>query len=98
MRAAAALRPAAAENDAILHDHRADRRRGPGGPQPAAAEREGKRHEARIGALVVRGRLSLDWRYLIVHLRKGVAGFGASSSPDNSSSAARKSFASRKLR
>ena len=32
MRAAAFLRPAAAENDAVLHDHRADCRIGPGSP------------------------------------------------------------------
>src|SRR5471032_772909 len=93
MRAAALLRPAAAENDAVLHDHRADRRIGPGVSLPAPAERQRKRHES----FVIRLALSLDWRCLIAHLRAGVAG-GSASSPDNSSSAARKSLASRKLR
>ena len=48
MRAAAGLRPAAADDDAILDDHRADRRIGPGVAEPAPAERERQRHEARV--------------------------------------------------
>ena len=103
MRAAAGLRPAARQNDAVLHDHAADRRIGPGVAEPAPAEREGELHEARVvgarrcgdGLGARRGRDRYDG---VVHLRALLAGFGASSSPDNSSSAARKSLASRKLR
>ena len=91
MRAAAGLRPAAAKDDAVLHDHRADRRIGPGRAQPAPAERQRQRHEARV----VRFGRGLNGRCLVAHLRAAAA---VSSSPDNSSSAARKSLASRKLR
>jgi hypothetical protein len=44
----AGLRPAAAYDDAVLHDDRADRRIGPGAPEAAAPERQGKRHEAGV--------------------------------------------------
>ena len=43
VRTAAGLRPAAAEDDAVLDDHRADRRIGPDIAEPAPAERERKR-------------------------------------------------------
>ena len=39
MRPATRLGPAATDDDAILDDHGADRRIGPGAPEPAAAER-----------------------------------------------------------
>ena len=40
MRTAAGLRPAAPDDDAVLHDTRTDRRIGPGAPEPAPPERE----------------------------------------------------------
>ena len=52
MRAAARLRPAAADDDAVFHHDRADGRIRPGAPQPAPAERERKLHEAPVGVLV----------------------------------------------
>ena len=85
MRPPAGLRPAAADNDAVLDDHRADRRIGPGAAEPAPAERERQRHEAGILPQGVRRR---------AHLRA----ISAASSPDNSASAVSKSLASRKLR
>ncbi len=90
MRAAARLRPAAAEDDAVFDDHRADRRIGPGIAEPAAAERERQPHEA-----CVIGRRSGGRRRRrrglggFAHLR-AAAGLGVSlgsSSPDNSASA-----------
>ena len=48
MRPAAWLRPAAADDDAILDDDRADGRVRPGAPQPAAAERQRELHEALV--------------------------------------------------
>ncbi len=45
MRPAAGLRPAAADNHAILDDDRADRRIGPGAAKPAPAEAQSQRHE-----------------------------------------------------
>ena len=111
VRTAARLRPAAAEDDAVFHHHRADRRIGPGIAEPAAPKRERKLHES----LVFRRIASRHRRGLIVipgrpikrepgmtrrtgHLRTVVAGLPPSSSPDNSSTAAVKSLASRKLR
>jgi hypothetical protein len=79
------LGPAAADHDAILHDHGPDRRIGPGAAKTAPAKRERKRHEAPVvGPLAQRG----------AHLRA----MAAASSPDNSASAVSKSLASRKLR
>ena len=100
MRPAAGLRPAAAEDDAVLDDHRADRRIGPGAAEPAPAERERKLHEARDRApgRVAPGpdRRGRGLRFGRAHLR-ALAGFG-SSSPVSSASACSKSFGSRKLR
>ena len=45
---ATSLRPAAADNDAVLDDHRADGGVRPGPPQPAPAERKRQRHEAHV--------------------------------------------------
>ncbi len=48
---AAVLRPAAADDRAVLDDDRADGGIGPGAAEPAAAERQRQRHEAGIIAL-----------------------------------------------
>ena len=58
MRAAAVLRPAAPDDDAVLHDHRADRRVRPGVAETAAAERKGERHEAGVVLRASRARRS----------------------------------------
>src|SRR5262249_8048560 len=91
MRPAARLGPPASENCAVLYDNRADRRIWPGPPEIATTERQREPHEALVG-----GRVKGRGRFLI-HLR-ALAASRPSSSPDNSSRAARKSFASRKLR
>ncbi len=52
MRPAAGLGPAAADNHAILDDHRADRRIGPGAAKPAPAERKRQRHEAEQSSML----------------------------------------------
>jgi hypothetical protein len=51
MRPATTLRPAAADDDAVFDEHRADRGVGPGAAQPAPAEQQRKRHEAGVIAL-----------------------------------------------
>jgi hypothetical protein len=93
MRPSARLRPAAADNHAILDDHRADRGVWPGAAQAATPERESKRHET----LIVRHGIRHG---VILHAHRHANGraHSAASSPDNSASAASKSLASRKLR
>ena len=58
MRAAAGLRPAAPDDHlpcpTVMNDHGADRRIGPGAPQPAAPERQRERHEAHVRLIRVR--------------------------------------------
>src|SRR5262249_61922085 len=49
MRAAAILGPASANDDAVLHDHGADRRIWRGAAEIAATERERKTHVALVG-------------------------------------------------
>src|SRR4029077_4872266 len=92
MRSAAPLGPAATDNDAVLDDQRADRGVRPGVTKIAPPERKCELHVA----LGVRDRLK-NGGGVFVHFRALAAG-RPSSSPDNSSSAARKSLASRKLR
>ena len=53
MRPAAGLRPAAADDDAILHHDRADGRIGPGAALPAPAERQRQLHVALVGGFGV---------------------------------------------
>src|SRR5438034_733967 len=97
MRAAAGLRPSAADNDAVFHHHRTDGGVRPGASLPAPPERERELHEARVGSLGLPGFLrELVFQNAEDHLRNAVT--RASSSPDNSPSTASKSLASRKLR
>ena len=101
MRAAAGLGPAAPDDHAILDDDGADRRIGPGAPEPAAAERECELHEAQIGRpcrfLRLFGLLpELLFQNTEDHFRN--VAIRGSSSPVSSSSTASKSLASRKLR
>ena len=51
MRPPARLRPAAADHDAVLDDHRADGGIGPGTAKPAPPERQRQRHEAGVNVL-----------------------------------------------
>ena len=88
VRPAARLGPAAADNVAVLDDHGADRRIGPGAAEPAPSEAKRKRHEAPVRRC--RSRVHGVGAHLRAH--------SAASSPDNSASAASKSLASRKLR
>ena len=90
MRPAAGLRPAAADDDAVLDDHRTDGRIGPGAAEPAPAERKRQRHEAPV----IRSQRPLAAHRPALILRA----ISAASSPDNSASAVSKSLASRKLR
>src|ERR1043166_926866 len=76
MGAAAVLRPAARKDDAVLDDHGADRRIGPGVAEATPAEIERQRHVARV----VSG--SSGRRY-VAHLRAEAAGLPVSS-PDSS--------------
>src|SRR5438552_2663668 len=97
MRAAAGLRPSAADNDAVFHHHRTDGGVRPGASLPAPPERQRELHEARVGSLGLPGFLrELVFQNAEDHLRNAVT--RASSSPDNSPSTASKSLASRKLR
>jgi hypothetical protein len=48
MRSPASLSPSPADNHAVPHDYRADRRIWPAASQPAPSERHGKLHEARV--------------------------------------------------
>src|SRR5262249_56100261 len=92
VRPAALLGPASTKNDAVLDDHCADCRVRPGMTKIAPPERKCEPHVAlviQIG-LGTRRRVSVHFFPL--------ADGRPSSSPDNSSSAARKSLASRKLR
>src|SRR5437764_13246126 len=96
MGAPARLRPAAADNDAVLDDNSADGGIGPGAALPAPAKRQCQRHEALVGSFRCFG----FFRVLIFqntedHLRSSA---GRSSSPESSPSTASKSLASRKLR
>ena len=97
MRAAARLRPAAADDDAVFHHDRADGRVWPGPAQPAPAERERELHETPVGFLVGPGFFpELIFQDAEDHLR--IVTILASSSPESSPSTASKSLASRKLR
>ncbi len=53
MGTAAGLGPAAAENDTVLHDDRADRGIGPCPALPAPAKRQRQLHEAQVGCFRV---------------------------------------------
>ena len=86
MRPPAGLGPAAADDDAVLDDDRADRGIGPGLAEPAPPQRQRQRHEAS-------DRPRSD---IASSLPRGPG--AAASSPDNSPSTASKSLASRKLR
>ncbi len=90
--------PAAADNDTVLDDNRADRRVRPCLSEAAPSKRQRKLHIAAVGSLYGAGLL----RETVLqktedHLRSGTGG-RKSSSPDNSPRTASKSFASRKLR
>src|SRR5258705_1205646 len=94
---AARLRPAPADNDAVLDHDSADGRVWPGAALPALTERQGQRHEALVSGLRFPG----SFRELVFqnpedHLRNRA--IRASSSPESSPSTASKSLASRKLR
>src|SRR6185503_9423282 len=92
MRPSARLRPAAAEDDAVLDDDGADRGIGPGAAEPTPAESERQLHEP-----LIQRRIALCcWRG-VAHFRALAVGLG-SSSPESSASACSKSFGSRKLR
>ena len=97
MRPSAGLRPATADDHAILDDDRTDGRVRPGAPQPAPAECERKLHEA-----LIRRFGFLDFLPVLVfqdaedHLRNVAT--RAASSAESSPSTASKSLASRKLR
>ena len=94
---AAGLRPAAADNDAVLDHDRADGGIGPGAALPAPAERQRELHEALVGGLrFLRFLRVLVFQNAEDHLRNRA--IRASSSPESSPSTASKSFASRKLR
>src|SRR4051812_31715884 len=96
MRPPAGLGPAAADNDAVLDDHSADGRIGPGAAQPAPAQRQRQRHEALVGSFRCFGFFGvLIFQNAEDHLRISA---GRSSSPDSSPSTVSKSLASRKLR
>src|SRR5215470_7670855 len=82
MRTAALLRPATTDNGAILYNDRTDCGIRPGTAKIASAEGQREPHET----LVVRSRVRNGCS--VVHLRALAAG-RPSSSPDNSSSAAR---------
>src|SRR5690349_16844229 len=99
MRPAADLGPAAADDHAILYDHRADGGVGPGPPQAAPPEIERELHEAAVG-LFLGAQLLADLIFQDAedHLRTGASRGGASSSALSSPSTASKSLASRKLR
>src|SRR3569833_100785 len=98
MRPPARLRPAAADDDAILDHHRADRRIGPGPAQPASAQRQRKLHKTAIkgGIGDSFSRIGLVGGRSVATLRAGT-GLSASSSPLNSASACSKSRGSRKF-
>src|SRR5258705_1378479 len=97
MRTPTALRPAAADNDAVPDHDRADRRIGPGAAQPAAAERQRKLHETLVGYFRLFGFLrELLFQDAEDHLR--IVASRASSSLESSPSTVSKSLASRKLR
>ena len=97
MRPAAGLGPAAADDDAVLHDHSADGGIGPGATLPAPAERQRKLHEALVSGLGLFGFLRvLVFQNAEDHLRNVAT--RASSSAESSPSTASKSLASRKLR
>ena len=97
MRPTARLRPAAADDDAVLDDDRTDGRVRPGAAQPAPAERQRKLHEALVGRFGFFGFLRvLVFQNAEDHLRNVAT--RASSSAESSPSTASKSLASRKLR
>ncbi len=101
VRPPARLGPAATDDDAVLDDHRADRRIGPGPAEPAAAECQRKLHETPIVPGIVLGRRrrgSSRCLRRVRHLRAATGGLVGSSSPLSSSSACWKSLGSRKLR
>src|ERR1700729_1890848 len=95
MGTAARLRPASADDDAILNHHGADGGIGMRAPQAAPAKRQRERHETPVSRF--RFRIALP-RMLAGedHLRNKA--IRASSSPESSPSTASKSLASRKLR
>ncbi len=106
MRPAAGLRPAAADDDAVLDHHGADRGIGPGPAEPAAAERQRKLHEAVIERRIGGRGFGVRGGRGVAHFRAatgGLAGSGlvgagfGSSSPLSSASACSKSFGSRKF-
>jgi hypothetical protein len=85
MRSASGLGPAAADDFAVLDDHRADRGIRPSPAKPASAQHKRQRHKSAVVGNVGR-------------CNAAGGGHSAASSPDNSASAASKSFASRKFR
>ena len=93
MRTATLLCPSTRQNNAVLHNDRTNSRIWPRVTEVAPAERQRQPH---ITLVICRCRLG-NRCCLFVHLRALAAGL-PSSSPDSSSSAARKSLASRKLR
>src|SRR5258708_4518141 len=97
MRPAAYLRPATANDHAILDHDRTDGRVRPGAPQPTPAERERELHEALVRGFGLFGFLRvLVFQNAEDHLRNVAT--RASSSAESSPSTASKSLASRKLR
>ena len=101
MRPAAWLGPAAADDDAVLDDDRADGRVRPGATLPAPAERERKVHKPLVRRAGEFLGLFGFLRVLVFqntedHLRNVAT--RASSSAESSPSTASKSLASRKLR
>src|SRR5262249_10744334 len=92
MRPTALLGPTSTKNDTVLDDQCANCGIRPRVAEIAPPERKCELHVA----LVIRNRLG-SGRRIFVHFRALAAG-RPSSSPDSSSSAARKSLASRKLR
>src|SRR6266481_6462070 len=94
---AARLRPAAADNNAVLDHDRPDGRVWPGAALPAPPERQRQLHEALVSGLRFPGFLrELVFQNSEDHLRNRA--IRASSSPESSPSTASKSLASRKLR
>src|SRR5579872_2141234 len=92
MRTPTLLGPATRHDVPVFDNHRTDCGIRPGTAEIAPSKCEGETHKA----LVVSVHAG-DGYSLLVHLRAPAEG-PLSSSPDNSSSAARKSLASRKLR
>src|SRR5665647_687559 len=92
MGTAACLRPAAAQNDAVLDHDGADGGIGPSAAQPAPAERQRQRHEALVGGFgFLRFLRVLVFQDAEDHLRNRA--IRAASSPESSPSTASKSLA-----